>query len=569
MSRLNNLVSAPAANGSLNGLAGENLGSLAFRHRIGRYSFDYDVPSSPGTPATPAPAAPVQQAVAAPVAPVVQGFSADQMTALTQSVTAVVTQTVQQAIAPVNTQMTAITQRVEQLAQPQGRVQQLYNGGAPAIRTGENILASRGFQYQRMAGNLLNYQQFGAEQCKLELEFTDDLRNWYQQAGLSHLMSGDRRSILVPLSSTMIPEECHQALSAKWGSIGGLIAQGVRGYDSGRMRSIAQSSGYSDIGRVNQAMSMFDDASMGVFTEAGPHGELITLIRKREALSRLGATAITLPPNGFLPFPKHTGAGTAYWVGETATITPSQVTTGRMEMRARKLAALMTLPNELLRFASVDTEAFLRADMAAVMGLKADLAGLEGTGSTTQPKGILNYSGIVNHTASMTVGTDGNQFEPKTATQMQVELEERDYDPEQDGGAYLMRSKLWGNIVERRTANHTAGTYDGEYLFPVNREDISKGSPAMLRGFPVVKSSQVSNTRTKGSASDLSYVLFGIWKNLLIGRIGVMEFAMSNSGDTNFATDQTSLRCIQYIDYGVRYENSFVLCDKIDMDLPA
>lgn len=567
MSRSKNLVSAPAANGSL---STENLGSLAFRHRIGRYSFNYDPTSSPGTPATPA-AAPVQQAATAPVAPVVQGFSADQMTALTQSVTAVVTQTVQQAIAPVNTQMTAITQRVEALAQPQGRVQQLYNGGAPAIRTGENILASRGFQYQRIGGHLLNYQQFGAEQCKLELELTEDLRNWYQQAGMSHLMDNTRRSILVPLSSTMIPEECHQALSGKWGSIGGLIAQGVRGYDSGRMNHVAQRAGYGEgqLNRVNQAMSMFDDSAMGVFTEAGPHGELITLIRKREALSRLGATPITLPPNGFLPFPKHTGAGTAYWVNEAATIIGSQVTTGRMEMRARKLGCIMTLPNELLRFASVDTEAFLRADMAAVMGLKADLAGLEGTNTTAQPKGLLNYSGIVNHTASMTVGTDGNQFEPKTATQMQVELEERDYDPEQDGGAYLMRSKMWGNIVERRTANHTAGTYDGEYLFPVNREDISKGSPAMLRGFPVVKSSQVSNTRTKGSATDLSYVLFGIWKNLLIGRIGVMEFAMSNSGDTNFATDQTSLRCIQYIDYGVRYENSFVLCDKIDMDLPA
>lgn len=563
---------APAATGSIVPV----LGSFAFRRLIGRYAFNYDPPSSPGTPVTTqaAPSTPAPQQQAAPVAPVVQSIiSSDQLAAITQSVTATVTATVQAAVTPVAQQTAALAARVEQLAQPQGNVQQLYADGtagrATAFRQGESPLASRGFQYQRIGGHLLGYQQFAQDQCKVELEFSQDLANYYAQAGMSPLMENQRRSILVPLSSTMIPDECHTALRQKWGNIGGLIAQGVSGVDPDRMRSVAQRSGYQDMGRVNQALSMFDDSAMGIFTEAGPHGEFITLIRNREALSRLGATSVMLPPNGYLPFGKQTGGGTAYWVGERATITPSEQTTGRKEMRARKLACITTLPNELLRFASVDSEAFVRADMAAVMSLKADLAGLEGTGSTTQPKGILNYSGIVTHTASMTLATDGNTFEPRTATQMQVELEERNHDPEMDGGAYLMRSKMWGNIVERRSSAHTAGTFDGPFLFPTNRDDVSKGAAPRLRGYPVVRSSQVSNTRDKGSATDLSYVLFGIWKHLLIGRIGVMEFAQTNSSDTNFTQDLTSLRCIQFIDYGLRYEDAFVLCDDIDMDLPA
>lgn len=552
------------------------LGSIAFRHLIGRYAFNYDIPASPGSPVTTqaAPLTPAPQQQSAPVAPVVQSIiSSDQLAAITQSVTATVTATVQAAVGPVAQQTAALAARVEQLAQPQGNVQQLYADGtagrATGFRQGESPLASRGFQYQRIGGHLLGYQQFGAEQCKVELEFTQDLHNYYAQAGMAHLLENQRRSILVPLSSTMIPDECHAALQQKWGSISGLVAQGVRGADTQRFRHVAQRAGYQDMGRVNQALSMFDDAAMGIFTEAGPHGEFITLIRNREALSRLGATSVMLPPNGYLPYGKQTGASTAHWIGETIAPTASYVATGRKELRARKLGCITTLPNELLRFASVDSEAFIRADMAAVMGLKADLAGLEGTGSTTQPKGILNYSGIVTHTASMTLATDGNTFEPKTATQMQVELEERNHEPDQDGGAYLMRSKMWGNIVERRASAHTAGTFDGPFLFPTNRDDVAKGAAPRLRGYPVVKSSQVSNTRAKGSASDLSYILFGIWKHLLIGRIGVMEFAQSNSGDTNFATDQTSLRCIQFIDYGLRYEDAFVLCDSIDMDLPA
>lgn len=512
------------------------------------------------------------------------GMTADQMQSMTQGILGAIGPTIQAAIAtavtPITQQTQALATRVEQLAQPQGNIQQLFGGGqgghgqAPVVRQGESVLSSRGFQFQRIAGYHMGHQSYGPEQCKAELEFCQDLEQYYRQSGMGHLLSNTqdsrgRSSTLVPLSPSMIPDECHRAMQQKWGSIAVLISQGVSGANSERLRWQAQRANYGDMGRVNQAMSIFDDAAMGIFTEAGPHGDLITLIRNREALSQLGATQLTLPPNGFLPFPKQTGTGTAYWVGEAQAITASQPTTGRMEMRAKKLAALMTVPNELLSFASVDTEAFLRADMAAVMGLKADLAGLEGAGTTNEPRGLLNYAGLTTHTRTVTVGADGNEFNPNTPQGMITDLEELNYDPESDGFAFLMRSKMWSNIVDRRASAHTAGTYDGNYLFPVNRDDIGKGRPTMLRGFPVRRSSQVSNTRSKGSSSDLSYVLGGIWKHLLIGRIGVMEFAMSNSGDTNFANYQTSLRTVQFIDIAPRYENAFVLADTIDMDLPA
>lgn len=532
---------------------------------------------------------PVAQVVTQAVAPIQQQaaplLSADQMQSMTQGILGAIGPTLQTAIAtavnPIAQQTQALAQRLDTLAQPQQNIQQIYGGGqgghgqAPAIRQGENPLLSRGFQYQRIAAYQMGHQSFGREQCKHELEFCDDLRNYYVQSGMNSGLlnqSIDSRGIsstLVPLSTSMIPEEFHNAARQKWGNIDHFISQGVAGANPDRLRHTAQAANYGDVARINQAMSMFDSTTLGVFTEAGPHGDLITLIRNREAMSQLGCTQLTLPPNGYLPFPKQTGTGSAYWVGEARSITKSQPVTGRMELRAKKLAAMMTLPNELLQFASVDTEAFLRADMAAVMGLEADLTCLEGTGTMTRPRGLLNYTGLVTHTASVTVATHGNVFNPATPQAMITELEERNYDPEQDGGAFLMRSKMWSNIVERRAAAHTTGTFDGPYLFPTNRDDVAKGRPAMLRGFPVRKSSQVSNTREKGSSSDLTYLLFGIWKHFLIARIGVMEFAMSNSGDTDFQNYQTSLRCVQFMDCAPRYENAFVLVDTIDMDLPA
>ncbi len=68
-------------------------------------------------------------------------------------------------------------------------------------------------------------------------------------------------------------------------------------------------------GRISQALSIYDDANMGIFTNAGPQGELISLLRAREVFSRAGATGVTLPPNGVLPVPKQTSAATAFWLG--------------------------------------------------------------------------------------------------------------------------------------------------------------------------------------------------------------------------------------------------------------
>ncbi|TXH42565.1 MAG: phage major capsid protein, partial [Desulfurellales bacterium] len=275
--------------------------------------------------------------------------------------------------------------------------------------------------------------------------------------------------------------------------------------------------------------------------------------------------------NGYLPFPRQTGAASAYWVGEAATITTSEQTTGRLEMRAKKLAARMRLPNELLRFGTPSVEAFARADLARVLALKADRTFLDAVGSTTTPKGLINYSGIETYTAG-TAGTNGNTLDPSDPAGMLAEIEENDYDLEMERFCWMMRPKMWKNIRTRRAGVYNGSSIDegaGEWLFDINRADIRNGAPAMLEGWPVLKSSQIANTRTKGSSSDLTYILGGIFAHFLIGRVGVMEFATSAQGDTDFSTDQTSLRVIQHMDGQPRYENAFVVCDSIDMDLPA
>jgi len=351
--------------------------------------------------------------------------------------------------------------------------------------------------------------------------------------------------------------------------IAGLCRQGIAGADLDEFSShVRQSYGGAS---VKQALSTFDETALGIFTDAGIAGEMFDLVRAREVFSRVGATQLTLPPNGFMKFARQTGAATGYWVGESAAITASQQASGSLELRAKKAAAKVTLPNELLRFGTPSVEAFVRQDIARVLSLLADLAMLEGLGGTSI-KGIINYANILTHTAG-TVATNGNTFAPEDPAGMLSDVEEVDHDPEADGFAYVMRPKMWKNIRTRRSGllDSTDAKVEGigEWLFDINRGAIQNGQPIALEGQPVVKSSQVSNTHVKGSGTNLTYVLAGVFRHWLIANAGVMEFAMSTQGDTDFTNDQSSLRAIRHVDAAPRYENAFVLTDSIDMDLPA
>jgi HK97 family phage major capsid protein len=158
--------------------------------------------------------------------------------------------------------------------------------------------------------------------------------------------------------------------------------------------------------------------------------------------------------------------------------------------------------------------------MARSVALKADLSMLEGNGST-QIKGLLTYGGITPHTAS-TLGTNGNTFEPQDVALMEGKL------PDAVGAptAWLMRKNMFAALMNRRADAVNANDGKGPFLFHPMRS-AADAPPSEIYGTRVVRSSQVSTTRTKGSGSNLTYVLLGYFPDWVIARMGVMEFMAS------------------------------------------
>ncbi|MCS7270166.1 MAG: phage major capsid protein, partial [Gemmataceae bacterium] len=404
---------------------------------------------------------------------------------------------------------------------------------------------SAGYSVLKAAAFALGY--VGPEQAKEEIQVHEQLRQLY--GGYGFVPHQGQQSFLVPLASAHLPafeplgqrlrEELRQKLNA-----------GVERYDPEealwlRRRSLPW----------GKALGTLSDSAGGTLVAPPFLGELIDLQRSMEVFSAAGAREVALPPNGRLQFPKLTAASTAYWVGEGTSIPESQPATGVLQLQAKKLGVLVRLNNELLRFASPSAEGLVRYDMARAAALKADLAMLEGSGGT-QIQGLLTYPDLQVHTASAP-GANGDLFLPQDVALMESRLPDAIEAPT----AWVMRKSMYAALMNRRADAVSTGDNRGAFLF--REAQGADPNPPRLFGTKVVRSSQVSNTRTKGSAANLTYILLGYFPDWIIARLGIMEFLASGLGDSALQNDQTVLRGIQHIDAGPRHSASFVLCDQL------
>ncbi len=119
----------------------------------------------------------------------------------------------------------------------------------------------------------------------------------------------------------------------------------------------------------------------------------IELLRKRSVLQRAGAMTM----NGLvgnIAIPRATGGATAYWVAESGAPTESQQAFDQVAMSPKTVGAFTDYSRKLMLQSSLDVEAFIRNDLATVLALEIDRAGLYGLGSSNQPLGLKNQVGI-------------------------------------------------------------------------------------------------------------------------------------------------------------------------------
>jgi len=119
----------------------------------------------------------------------------------------------------------------------------------------------------------------------------------------------------------------------------------------------------------------------------------IDLLRNSSVLDQAGATTLT-GLQGNIAIPRQSGAATAYWVAEGGAPTESQQAIQQVSMIPRTCGAFTDISRKLLIQSSISVEQMVRNDIAKVIALEIDRAALYGTGSSNEPLGLHNTSGI-------------------------------------------------------------------------------------------------------------------------------------------------------------------------------
>lgn len=444
-----------------------------------------------------------------------------------------------------------IDTRIQTAAKPRGtadapaRDQVL---GSPWARKGEDPLSSRGFSFQRLAGVMAKVLQ--PEHAKLELEVHDRLTKAFVIGGQYATEAG---AVMAPFATDFFPDASVDESFRR--EMKSLVLAGTAGADPDEIAWLRRK--YYAPGQKAGPQSWLDESLGGSLVGPPEFGELIQLLRNKDALINAGARVIPLPPSGRVKFPRQTSATTGYYVGENQPVTPSNFGTGSLTLSAKKVACLVTMPSELIRFANPASEAILRSDMTKTLSLTMDKKLLEGLGSDVVPMGLLNTPNVATVTPT-TVAANGNTLSPQDVYKFISAIEANNGEME----AWVMRPEMFWALHQARVSSLASNDQLGQFAFSQFR-DAASGFTKTLAGYPVITTPQVANNRTKGAGNNLTYVTAGMWSDFLIAMFGSIEFAQATQGDTIFPSDQVAVRAILSHDGGARHSGAFAVADQL------
>jgi len=272
-------------------------------------------------------------------------------------------------------------------------------------------------------------------------------------------------------------------------------------------------------------------------------GSFIEILRNRMVVNTLGASVLS-GLRGNIAIPRQSGAATAYWVSENSNFTESNHTFAQVTMSPKFVGTFTDMSRRLVVQSDPSVEALVRSDLATVLATAVDAACFHGTGTNGQPLGIINQSGI----GSVAIGTNGGA--PTWAMVVGLVREVEIDNALTGSAAFLTNGQVKAKLSS--TSKQTSGVEGNFILGP----DVNT-----LYGYPLVVSQQVPANLSKGSGSNLSAMIFGVWSELLIGQWSGIDLM----ADPYTGSKEGTVRIVAFhdCDFAVRHPESFAECNEI------
>ena len=251
-------------------------------------------------------------------------------------------------------------------------------------------------------------------------------------------------------------------------------------------------------------------------------GDFIDVLRNSSAVMQNATILNGL--SGDVKIPKKTAAATAAFISsEGGAAGESEMTIGSVTMSPKTLGAFTDVTRQLMIQSSLDVENLIRSDLAGSMAIAIDNAALEGSGSSGNPTGITNTTGI--NTVSLS-----SAAAPTFAEMVSMESAVAVDNALLGGLVYIVHPTNAGTL---KTTTKDSGS--GQFVYQ-NGE---------INGYPVVVSSQLTAN---------NYV-FGNMQDLLVGMFSGLDIVVDPYSNSTSGT--VRVVALQSLDVNVRHAVSF------------
>jgi HK97 family phage major capsid protein len=264
--------------------------------------------------------------------------------------------------------------------------------------------------------------------------------------------------------------------------------------------------------------------------------------------TRAAGITMLMGLQGNVDIPTEDGSGLGIaWVAEDGAIQEINSTFGILNLRPKTAGAFMRVTQRMMLQTELAIESYMRSRLQIAMALGIDNAVLRGTGTSNQPRGILNAPGV----GSVALGTDGGLPTWDALVNAEALLGENNADQLGGSPLWMVNSKTRGRL-RRTLQNNISGA---SYLW----EQGGVGGDGALLGYQALNTNQLPSNLVKGSSgATLSALIFGYWNQVYMGQWGVVDLMANPYGDDDFTKGALKIRIMSTIDVLVARPSAFV-----------
>jgi HK97 family phage major capsid protein len=242
-----------------------------------------------------------------------------------------------------------------------------------------------------------------------------------------------------------------------------------------------------------RAMAEGTDAAGGVLVPEELSSRIIDKARALAVIFRAGAGTAPMASDT-LVLARLATDNVANWKSENAVVTATDQVWERVELKAKTVVVEQIMSRELFEDLSGEGRAAIENSIAQAIALKLDLAGLEGSGTAPEPRGIANTTGV----NSVSMGTNG--LKPTNWDQV---------------------VNAWFSCLKANSADPSAAVFHPRdletYALLKDLQNQPLRKPPAIESMPLLSSSQISTTVTQGTSTDTSRAYIGEYAQMIVG----------------------------------------------------